>query len=72
MAGGQALTQTHHYLDAAGIEHRVQFREIDPCHGEMAYELIVDDVIIPQLDVSLYKNLLGFSERMLADYFSHH
>lgn len=68
----QGKVETRHYLDLAGVQHTVQFRETDHCRGDEVCEIVVDDVLLSQVDAALYDRLLKLPTPMLADYFSRH
>lgn len=72
VAGGSVQTKTRHYTDRNGLKHKVQFREIDYGHGVKIFDLVVDGVLIPRIDHSLYIRLLKMSEESLAAYFDRH
>lgn len=72
VAGGSVKTKTRHYTDHNGLKHEIQFREIDHGQGVKIFDLVVDDVLIPRIDYSLYKRLLEMSEEGLAVYFDRH
>lgn len=55
--------------DAQGIEHEIEFRQINHGFGVPTYGVVVDGTPVPRLCSGLYSKLLAFSDEQLAHHF---